>query len=620
MGKKKVTKKISKKKEKISLNKKQMVIIAVAVLGILLLSTGLSYAYFSATITNKDSGEETVITSGTMRINYSEGNKLDLTNAFPGASIYKEFSLENTGDVAAEYEIYLSEVLNTFVQEELVYKIESEEAGINIENQVVPTNSTKIVNKQTIGIGGTHHYRLEITFINKDSEQNYNQGAVFKGKISINTYKERTYEVNLTSNNNSNITMSNSVEVGYNASRAIKVTPSRGYYLKSVTCNNGYTTNAVVGEEATGEQTILITNNGTDNGCNCEIETEIKKYTLTLNYNGNGESEEEREKEYNEAYGELPSPSKTGYNFVGWFTETTGGEQVSSNTLMEDSDKTIYARFEPKQYEVTINTPSNGSVSDTSKRVNYGGTTTITVTPNEGYYLSGGTCTNGYTITNMNTGESYTRGQTITINNNSNENTSTCTFTIEALNALKYNVIGTYNSKQSQTIDIKNYIDNYKDLTLNNFFMKNVSIKNQTPHSLSEDSNNYILNSYNANTGILSLNKSSTYISSAGDIWLEFSLCVILDNSFNHIDIGAYYIDSENSINIANYTDKYRSLRTENFIVKNARVHWRQISYVAPTNSNLSYSYNTSNYTLNIASMVYPRKDLSMYANFWIID
>ena len=72
-----------------------MIIIVVAVLGILLLSTWLSYVYFSATITNKDLREETIITSGTMRINYAEGN--------------------NEGDVEAEYEIYLSEVLNTFI-------------------------------------------------------------------------------------------------------------------------------------------------------------------------------------------------------------------------------------------------------------------------------------------------------------------------------------------------------------------------------------------------------------------------------------------------------------------------------------------------------------------------
>ena len=47
-------------------------------LAVLLLSGGLSYAYFVATIANKDSGEVTTITSGTMRINYVEGNKVDL--------------------------------------------------------------------------------------------------------------------------------------------------------------------------------------------------------------------------------------------------------------------------------------------------------------------------------------------------------------------------------------------------------------------------------------------------------------------------------------------------------------------------------------------------------------
>ena len=154
------------KKSSFTLNKNQIKIIVLGLIGILILSTGISYAYFSATITNGNNGTSEIVTSGTMRINYAEGNSLDLEAALPGDTIYKEFSLENTGDIAAEYEIYLSEVLNTFTNDELVYEITSTEAGINIENQVVPTSSSKIVNKQTIPVNGTHNYRLEITFIN----------------------------------------------------------------------------------------------------------------------------------------------------------------------------------------------------------------------------------------------------------------------------------------------------------------------------------------------------------------------------------------------------------------------------------------------------------------------
>ena len=187
------------KKKRFDLNKNKVKIMVLALIGVLLLSSGISFAYFSANITNGNNGTAEVVTAGTMRITYSEGSYLNLENALPGASVYKEFSLENTGDIAAEYEIYLSELVNTFINNELKYTITSTEAGVNIENQTVPTTSSKIVNKQTIGVGETHNYRLTITFIN-DSEhaQNYNQGAQFSAKIGINEAKEHEYVANET--------------------------------------------------------------------------------------------------------------------------------------------------------------------------------------------------------------------------------------------------------------------------------------------------------------------------------------------------------------------------------------------------------------------------------------
>ena len=185
-------------KKRFNLNKNQIKIITLALVAVLLLSSGISFAYFSANITGNK--EEVVITSGQMKITYSEGNSLSLTNVLPGASGYKEFTVENTGDIAAEYEIYLSEVLNTFVDKsDLVYSIVSEDAGINITNVQAPSEATKIVTKQTIPVGESHTYRLTLTFINDiEHEQNDNQGATFSAKIGVNDYKEYEYKANET--------------------------------------------------------------------------------------------------------------------------------------------------------------------------------------------------------------------------------------------------------------------------------------------------------------------------------------------------------------------------------------------------------------------------------------
>ena len=73
--------------------------------------------------------------------------------------------------------------------------------------------------------------------------------------------------------------------------------------------------------------------------------TTVAIYTLTFNANGGTVSEGSRRVTYGEAYGTLPTPSRSGYTFNGWFTAASGGSQVSSGTKMGASNVTIYAQW-----------------------------------------------------------------------------------------------------------------------------------------------------------------------------------------------------------------------------------------------------------------------------------
>ena len=75
------------------------------------------------------------------------------------------------------------------------------------------------------------------------------------------------------------------------------------------------------------------------------IFTTVAIYTLTFNANGGTVSEGSRRVTYGAAYGTLPTPSRSGYTFNGWFTATNGGSQVSSGTKMGASNVTIYAQW-----------------------------------------------------------------------------------------------------------------------------------------------------------------------------------------------------------------------------------------------------------------------------------
>ena len=59
--------------------------------------------------------------------------------------------------------------------------------------------------------------------------------------------------------------------------------------------------------------------------------------------------------DFNSTYGTLPTLSKTGYNFTGWFTSLVGGQQISSNTTVSIvSPQTIYPRFSAKEFTLSF--------------------------------------------------------------------------------------------------------------------------------------------------------------------------------------------------------------------------------------------------------------------------
>ena len=60
-----------------------------------------------------------------------------------------------------------------------------------------------------------------------------------------------------------------------------------------------------------------------------------------------------------EAYGLLPTPHRDGYDFAGWYTEATNGEQVTSETIMETADTTVYAHW--TAHILTINYHNDGA-------------------------------------------------------------------------------------------------------------------------------------------------------------------------------------------------------------------------------------------------------------------
>lgn len=84
----------------------------------------------------------------------------------------------------------------------------------------------------------------------------------------------------------------------------------------------------------------------------------INKYTVTFDPNGGNElAEADKTKvvKIGEAYGELPTPTRKGYNFAGWYTEAEEGTVVTADTTVSAmTDHTLYAHWEAKKANVHI--------------------------------------------------------------------------------------------------------------------------------------------------------------------------------------------------------------------------------------------------------------------------
>lgn len=98
----------------------------------------------------------------------------------------------------------------------------------------------------------------------------------------------------------------------------------------------------------------------------------LRSYTATFNGNGGGTpSPSTITKTYGSELGTLPSCSRTGYTFLGWYTASSGGTKISSTTKITGI-VTYYAQWSINSYTLTYNVNGGNAVSPASKSVQYG--------------------------------------------------------------------------------------------------------------------------------------------------------------------------------------------------------------------------------------------------------
>lgn len=146
-----------------------------------------------------------------------------------------------------------------------------------------------------------------------------------------------------------------SKSVSYGSSYGTLPTTSRAGYTFA-----GWWTAASGGTQVTDSTTVGITEDQT-----LYARWTANTYTVTLNANGGTVTPGSITVRYASTYGTLPTPVRTGYQFLGWYTEETGGTLVTSGTQVTiTAAQTLYARWEALSI---LHLVSGGTVTTVTK-------------------------------------------------------------------------------------------------------------------------------------------------------------------------------------------------------------------------------------------------------------
>lgn len=363
---------------------------------------------------------------------------------------------------------------NPFILESAGSALQSNPTIITGKNLTVNGNQQELVEVQN---------RIGTVYYSVDSEinsSNYSSGSTTIPKMASvgtysvyyyipagETYKSKSGRVTTRING---ITYTASYAIGTNVSSIGKTNDSCtttgtsltcSVVLPSITPNTGY---KVVGWND-GSQ-IKNVNTSYTLSTDKSFTSVVEEDDFTASFNGNGGTNGSSiTKKYGQPLGTLPTSSRDGYNFIGWFTSATGGTQITSSTTMPPNNIEYFAHWADVTNPVITVSPDSSTVAKTKS-------VKITVSDNEAlsnnnsyqYYLStssnslsGGSWTtytsnNSFTIGTSKTGTYYLFVKRVKDTSN---NESTTNGTPTTISSVTYQRFGTYifdNTKPTCTI------------------------------------------------------------------------------------------------------------------------------------------------------------------------
>ena len=221
--------------------KDNKIIFGTLIVLLLLLTVGLSYAYFSTAVKGNDNAKDVIVEAGTLKLTYTDGPAINAQYIKPGWSTTKEVSVKNNGTLDAYYNVIWQSLTNGITNDELVLSATCQRLNASgiVEGTCeaisqAPISDMTIAKKISIESGITHKYTFTILFKETNADQNYNQGKEFNGVLGIEEYKAPDFATDSWSTIIANVKAGNGSEYAIGSTKEVNLGSTYGTHTLRV--------------------------------------------------------------------------------------------------------------------------------------------------------------------------------------------------------------------------------------------------------------------------------------------------------------------------------------------------------------------------------------------------
>ena len=342
---------------------------------LLLLTTGLSYAYFSASISGNENAKNVVVEAGTLKLTYTDGPAINAQYIKPGWTTTKTVSVKNNGTLDAYYNVIWQTLTNTITKNELVLSATCQRlnASGTVEGTCesipqAPISDMTIAKKISIESGITHKYTFTILFKEINADQNYNQGKEFNGVLGIEEYKAPDFATDSWSTIIANVKAGNGSEYKVGSTKEINLGTTYGTHTLRIANTSTPSKCSTSGFSQTACGFVLeFADIITTHNMNPKGEYKGKTYNYGWNVDG-WPATSMRTFVNNDIYNALPSEIK---NAIIDTTVVSGHGSTSGETNFTSTDKLYLLSTAEVWAQGSSNTISYDTARDVTRQLDY---------------------------------------------------------------------------------------------------------------------------------------------------------------------------------------------------------------------------------------------------------